>query len=401
MRTYCEENTNQYQAVVTELRQFAADHNAAMSDLKQHVTSNITPLAVGISKISRRLEGQEVREFRDWLTPDYFIEDELRELLSKCAYQSGEWLLNSGEMRRWLQEGTSRFFVVIGPVAQHIMKQDLVCLPVFIKFGANMDLTLILRRLLTSLIPFVDSSLPASLHQLRRCNSFNHCQLLEILNDISSSFSSPVYIILDALDEFNVLTRRDLLDLLSSLLNIKVFVTSRALPLFDELSAIKLDLVTSNLYDLNAFIEAEVTDIGRVKEMVQLVTAASCQLFLLASLHVRSLHQCQRRSTALKTARNLPRTARDHYALTIKRIKKRAILDVESSDAALACLLWVWKAKYPLFPVELSEAVASLMDDLTGVSAEPYLIPPSKLLDLCEGLLHIQEGVVTFSRQYT
>jgi hypothetical protein len=293
--------------------------------------------------------GQEVREFRDWLTPDYFIEDELRELLSKCAYQSGEWLLNSGEMRRWLQEGTSRFFVVIGPgekelrvsmssefltpmqlvverlysrqyftfvtrrnatftlfsslVAQHIMKQDLVCLPVFIKFGANMDLTLILRRLLTSLIPFVDSSLPASLHQLRRCNSFNHCQLLEILNDISSSFSSPVYIILDALDEFNVLTRRDLLDLLSSLLNIKVFVTSRALPLFDELSAIKLDLVTSNLYDLNAFIEAEVTDIGRVlnspslevKEMVQLVTAASCQLcvfhyhyFLGSRLHLAS-----------------------------------------------------------------------------------------------------------------
>jgi hypothetical protein len=44
------------------------DRSGHLLDLKQHVTSNITPLAVGISKISRRLEGPPLNDSEDMTT---------------------------------------------------------------------------------------------------------------------------------------------------------------------------------------------------------------------------------------------------------------------------------------------------------------------------------------------
>ncbi|KAH8829962.1 hypothetical protein DL96DRAFT_909970 [Flagelloscypha sp. PMI_526] len=187
----------------------------------------------------------------------------------------------------------------------------------------------------------------------------------------------------------------------------KLFITSRPIPLWDDWDFLTLPLMSSNEVDLEAYIEVEVSSIAKrlnlaapeKADLIKTVTTASSDLFLLANLHFQSFARNRTKSRLIKTAQTLPTTPGDYYVQTLERIHSRGTQDPEDTEAALAALLWVWKAKRPLYASELSEAVASVLEDLTGRPVESSLIPEHDILELCEGFLHIVDGIVTFSRR--
>ncbi|KAH8817680.1 hypothetical protein DL96DRAFT_393885 [Flagelloscypha sp. PMI_526] len=397
IRTLCADNSSQYQAILNELRFHASEHQTAVADLRTYIThesiqarkelkSHILTMTTPLNDLLYATKVQDRAGIQDWLSPNYSIQNELDAFATKRFSRSGEWILASEKFLAWLRERSSKKILVLaGPagcgktflsaqVSEHIAQLSGVCLPVFIKHANQMDAVVILRRLLSAVLVYTDK-IPEELEELRRVNSFDRTKLFRILQNILAKLPNQTYIVLDALDELDIHVRKDVFAMVArSLANVKIFIASRPLPLLQEFSCSMLDLESSNIDDLRAFITTEVTAIGRglgcpeaeVDELVSRVNEASSELFLLASLHIRMLRQCQRRYSAIHTAKTLPRTTEEHYRLSIDRIRARGLEDSETSDAALSSLLWVWKAKRPLTLLELSEAVASIMNDLTG-----------------------------------
>ncbi|KAH8793682.1 hypothetical protein DL96DRAFT_220670 [Flagelloscypha sp. PMI_526] len=378
---------------------------------------------------------------QNWLTSNYLLEDELSDLRNLRKPHSGKWLLESEIFHSWLA-GTEKVVVLKGPpgcgktvlssvilysydiyaltscrsiVADHLESLDSHCFPIFIQHSSNMTQKIVLCRILSFALgqntsshsaPGLSVEVPSALLTLYKHRKLEETDIQQITSAFLRSMSGPLYIVLDALDELSVTPRNDLIPLLVELSpQIRLFITTR--PLAVDYPHVSYSLNSSDLPDLRSFVYSEVEaldyavygeaeDVSTLKELVM---AKSSEIFLLASLHIRELKGCLDMDDALEVAAKLPTTDKTRYSRSVDRIRSR---DARRATTAIHCLVWVWQAMRKLTLEELQTAVASSTRDLTKRAVNRALVPRHQLLDLCDGLLVMndRDDYVVFVRAF-
>ncbi|KAH8829733.1 hypothetical protein DL96DRAFT_1678394 [Flagelloscypha sp. PMI_526] len=367
-----------------------------------------------IHESSNYLTVGHLHAIQNWLTSNYLLEDELSELRKVRKPHSGKWLLESEIFQNWLA-GTERVVVLKGPpgcgktilssiVTDHLESFDSHCFPILIQHSSNMTQKIILCRILSFALgraalsqsaPGLSAGVPSALLTLYKRRKLEEADIQQIASSFLRSMNGPLYIVLDALDELSATPRNELIALLVDLSpQVRLFITTRPLAVDYPHASYSLD--SSDLYDLRSFVYSEIEaldyavygepeDVSALKELVM---TKSSEIFLLASLHIRELKGCLDMDDALEVAEKLPTTDKTRYSRSIDRIRSR---DARRATTAIHCLVWVWQAKRKLTLDELQTAVASSTRDLTKRPVNRALVPRHQLLDLCDGLLVMNE----------
>ncbi|KAH8824900.1 hypothetical protein DL96DRAFT_149008 [Flagelloscypha sp. PMI_526] len=235
------------------------------------------------------------------------------------------------------------------------------------------------------------AALPSELLLLYQRQKLEETDIRQITSAFLRSIGGPLYIVIDALDELSTTPRNNLIFLLIDLSpQVRLFITTR--PLIVDYPHASYSLRSSDLCDIRCYVYSEVEKLDYslygeeedVSSLKELVLTHSSEIFLLASLHIRELRGCLDMEDALEVATKLPTTDKLCYSHSIDRIRAR---DTRRATTALHCLVWVWQAKRKLTLDELQTAVASSTRDLTNRSVSRSLVPRHQLLDLCDGLL--------------
>lgn len=108
--------------------------------------------------------------------------------------------------------------------------------------------------------------------------------------------------------------------------------------------------------------------------------------FLHAALQIDALQRCLSLRAVMQTLEQFPSKIEDVYEDTWKRIINQ---DPDHADHAKAALLWVLYAKRSLTIETLRRAIATSPEGCWFEKAR--LIPPSTIIDLCHGLLVLDE----------
>ncbi|KAH8810543.1 ankyrin repeat-containing domain protein [Flagelloscypha sp. PMI_526] len=368
-------------------------------------------LAADVSHMRAAMDSSNLDDIINWLSAGYTIEDELSSFITPQGGDSGNWLIESEEMDHWVL-GYYRLLLLKGPpgcgkttlasivVARLRDLQQSAVFPIFIKYSGIFTKFTVFSRLVVQLLRCV-ATVPPKLEELYQSKLQPDILVLaSILTSMLESWEYPIFIVLDALDEFTSSSQRDLVsDLLELAPNVQVFVTSRQIPESICTSQRLIALHGSNHADLGRYIHSQVsmlpylTPSGAKEELTDKVMKASRGIFLLASLHMQELRECRSLMRAQDVAEQLPTTPEERYHLSIERLKSKP-----SHDRLLAIhtLMWVWIAKRRLTLGEISHAVASSTHDLTDRCVEDALVPEAILLSLCDGLVVAANDYIEF-----
>ncbi|KAH8829915.1 hypothetical protein DL96DRAFT_1678528 [Flagelloscypha sp. PMI_526] len=424
------EMQNRYERLGTILNVSLTGYNTQMS-MNQHTSTieKFNQINKNLDTVKVFVEIGHLHAIQNWLTSNYLLEDELSDLRKVRKPHSGKWLLESETFQNWLA-GTEKVLVLKGPpgcgktilssiVADHLENLDSHCFPILIQHSSNMTQKIILCRILSCALGRAALSqsaaglsveVPSRLLTLYQRRKLEESDIQQITSTFLRSMSGPLYFVLDALDELSTTPRNDLIPLLVELSpQVRLFITTR--PLAVDYPHVSYSLSSSDLYDLKSFVYSEVDALDYavygepddVSSLKELIMAKSSEIFLLASLHIRELKSCLDMDDALEIAATLPTTDRTRYSRSIDRIRAR---DTRRATTAIHCLVWVWQAKRKLTLEELQTAVACSTRDLTKRSVNRALVPRHQLLDLCDGLLVMNDhdGYIVFvhltARQY-
>jgi Cdc6-like AAA superfamily ATPase len=199
--------------------------------------------------IHKYQDDQERRAITDWLSStDYSTQQS--DIHNRCQEGTGEWLLNSREYNRWLDETGETLFCPGIPGAGKTMSSAIVIDDLWSKFSANNNIGIAFlfcsykKREEQTLAHFVCSLLKQlvqerhilpndvkSLHTLHvdRRTRPSTAEILKIIQSTASSYSRTFFII-DALDECGKPERNQLLDEIFKIqtkTRVNVLVTSR------------------------------------------------------------------------------------------------------------------------------------------------------------------------------
>ncbi|KAF2476515.1 uncharacterized protein BDR25DRAFT_252579, partial [Lindgomyces ingoldianus] len=244
-----------------------------------------------------------------------------------------------------------------------------------------------------------------STHHKRDNEAPSQC-LSKLLFELSTQ--QPVYIIVDALDECSGPIRKRLLKLLKPKTNddtyrpINILITSR---LLDEFSDLSEDFhrvnITANPRDINMFVEHEFRNNGRLKRFaeqdrellsdVKFTIRQRCNgMFLLASLHMKSLTEQYLLAEVREKLKRLPNGVDGTYDHTLERIRKQP---EEQRALAWKTLAWVVLSKRRLTAIELQHALACV-SGTRGFDPE-RIYQEDDIRDVCLGLVTLSHGLVT------
>jgi Cdc6-like AAA superfamily ATPase len=231
-------------------------------ELRSRISSNITLLNAfnrqltrdNMVKLLRHKDDQERRKILDWLTPtDHGAQQS--DFISRRQKGTGQWLLDSGEFRRWFNEGKQTLFCPGIPGAGKTIMTSIVvdylntkfendtCVGIaflYCNFRRQQEQkpTDLLMSLLKQLVQG-RPSVPKSVKELYERHKDKRTRPLfdeisEILYSVVSSYSR-VFIIVDALDECKVSDggrKRFLLEMFNLQVETRasLFATSRFIP---------------------------------------------------------------------------------------------------------------------------------------------------------------------------
>ncbi|UZP36909.1 hypothetical protein NXS19_004725 [Fusarium pseudograminearum] len=211
----------------------------------------------------------------------------------------------------------------------------------------------------------------------------------EMLNAINQD--KRMFIIIDALDEFEINSRRGLLKNLNEIKSVvKIMVTSRVLNHLKFLQeGFETETIEANDEDMDKYIESVINSRPslspfanyhqRIKEVVK---RQSGKMFILVRLHMDALCNVQHKAQLEHVLETLPSDLQNAYKDTMTRIKRQAD---DSSARALATLGWVTFSERLLSIQELQHALA--IDESYDDSPFDYLRQEKEIISECCGLL--------------
>ncbi|KKO98547.1 hypothetical protein THAR02_09342 [Trichoderma harzianum] len=212
---------------------------------------------------------------------------------------------------------------------------------------------------------------------------------------------SPVYIVVDALDECASDKRITLMRHLQQpgSDNLSIFVTSRRLDVFDIISKdFEKVVIEAHPDDLDLFIEHEFTTDPRLislaesdptlQDEVKTRVKEDCDgMFLIAALQIQALAKELTAGDVRECLKVLPKSIDDTYDLAITRIKK---LDIKLQNLALDTLGWIVNSARPLTADELCHALSTTPG--TFCLKSDKIFDKGKIRNLCGGLVVIKNG---------
>ncbi|KIJ42750.1 hypothetical protein M422DRAFT_254207 [Sphaerobolus stellatus SS14] len=221
---------------------------------------------------------------------------------------------------------------------------------------------------------------------------------------------SRAFLVLDAFDEiFNETVRHNLVDLFGELISggqTHVVITSR--PHISSIKAEAILEIVADSADIRTFIISEIEKISILKrkpwefkdKIIKEVQQKSSGIFLLAKLHMFTIHQKAKRgrpSDVTAALQGLHNNFEETYQDVLERIRQE---DSESSNIFHHIISWILLS-YRSLKIEELQSALQLMD-------RKYELDPSDFLDqeyiisLCQGLVIIgnESGTVSLIRKF-
>ncbi|KAL6918396.1 hypothetical protein FSST1_009891 [Fusarium sambucinum] len=211
----------------------------------------------------------------------------------------------------------------------------------------------------------------------------------KMLNAINQD--KRMFIIIDALDEFDINSRSNLLKNLKEIKSVvKIMVTSRVLNHLKFLQeGFKTDNIEAHDEDMDKYIESVIESRPslipfanyhqRIKEVVK---RQSGKMFILVRLHMDAVSNVQHKAQLEHVLEKLPSNTQDAYKDTMLRIKRQA---GDSPGRAISTLGWVAFSDRLLSIHELQHALAITASQ--DSSPFDYLSQEKEIISECCGLL--------------
>nr|GAT58832.1 NACHT and ankyrin domain protein [Mycena chlorophos] len=222
-------------------------------------------------------------------------------------------------------------------------------------------------------------------------------EILALLED-AAGHSSKVYIVLDALDEYSVEDKDQLIDMIIDIgTNVHLLVTSRpglSPPEHITSSALKIhppdqDIETYILTQINGHrrLRKFAQDQNLRNDIVQTITSKADGMFLFVKLQLKLLSSALTKQNVHQALQGLPADVEVLYAQTLEQIKTA---EPQLQELALAAISWVAFTKRPLTVMELRAALAIPITQ-PFMPDENSMILLDDILEACRGLIIVND----------
>ncbi|KAJ6007333.1 hypothetical protein N7540_011309 [Penicillium herquei] len=303
------------------------------------------------------LSMEEERQL-DWLSMATYWSRQ-RDLQSKRTANTGDWVFDSDEYKDWKSRpgGVLWLYGVSGcgksvlcsTVVHEIEKecrQDCNTFLAYWYFQFGDDRTQILDAIIRSLIRQLSRS-PLS-PAVKKVWDDHHLQgsqpdsikISEVLESVISGISGDIYIVIDALDEYEKTyskERESLLSLMVGLLErhkskIHILVTSRSERDIEKTLGDfpKLDLESAMVEDMKIYVHASISKDPLCqwrpeiqKLIVDKLLSMKERRFRWAELQIKELEDCYTESDIRETLQTIPQTVEESYQSILDRIKSK------------------------------------------------------------------------------
>ncbi|KAJ4860563.1 ankyrin repeats (3 copies) domain-containing protein [Trichoderma breve] len=388
-------------------------------DILSDVQETVNGMEKNVHKLIHKQYSQEHRAILDWLTPiDYAPQH--NDFISRKQEGTGRWFLESMKFQVWLKTTEQTLFcpgipgagktIMTAIVVNHLLANfrndpQIGIAYVYCNFRQQDEQTA--EKLLTSLLKQLaqgQSPLPKTVKDLydKYEKSRTRPSLYEItvtLHSIAAAYSRT-FIVIDALDECQDLSRLRLLDEIFDLqgkTGANIFATSRISDTikrrFDgyptaEISANERD-VLAYLDEQLSLRRSEIIN-GDIRDKIRAgVLRAADGMFLLATFHIDTIMSQPTRGEIKEALQKLGRGVEG-----LHEIYKQAMERIEGhADAirslAKRTLIWIIHAKRPLSITEIQHALA-VREHMTALDTD-YMPDVKDLKSICAGLVTTDE----------
>ncbi|CEF76368.1 unnamed protein product [Fusarium graminearum] len=354
----------------------------------------------------------------------------------------GRWLLTSELFTKWKEHDVDRIWytgkpgagksVLASTVIEHLRswvhkdetrKRTTMITHLYLSYTSSPDVKDLLGSILRQCQAETDSypAIVAMFQKYRLQGLISDKVQLPKLEDIKEMLNvinqdKRMFIIIDALDEFEINSRRGLLKIIKEINSVvKIMVTSRVLNHLKFLQeGFETDTIEANDEDMDKYIESVINSRPslspfasyhqRIKEVVkrqsgkiyvsncvwiQYSVALTAIRFILVRLHMDALSNVQHKAQLEHVLETLPSDLQEAYKDTMIRIRRQAD---GSSARALTTLGWVTFSERLLSIHELQHAlaIAESHDD----SPFDYLRQEREIISECCGLLIVDLDVM-------
>ncbi|KAF9885377.1 hypothetical protein FE257_012995 [Aspergillus nanangensis] len=394
-----------------------------MAEILSHVDKAMSRTETGVRNVESKLKMQEYNTILNWISDlDHGLQ--LSDYLSRCTPETGAWFLESAEFNEWLAGPQQLLFCPGIPGAGKTMISSIVVDHLhrvfrnekrvgiafaFIGYQTQMSYLDLLRGLLKQLIPNPAPDEVIGLYEYHTQKG-TRPSLDEIFNTLCTVIRhfSRTFIVLDGLDEIpasdGVRSR-----IVTGLFNIQdavcanIAVTSRPISGIVESfqrRSIRRDIRATD-DDVHRFIDDEILTFepwireadGLKRNITDAVVKATDGMFLLAQLHLNTLHRETTIANISKTLEDLPAgsLAYNHaYENIMTRITNQP---KNYKSLALHVLAWITRSHRPIQIPELEHALAA--SDGSSELDKHNVPQLSLMVEVCAGLITYSKKLAT------
>ncbi|KAL6824068.1 ankyrin repeat-containing domain protein [Trichoderma camerunense] len=388
-------------------------------DIISDVQETVNGMEKNVHKLVHKQYSQEHQAILGWLTPiDYAPQH--NDFISRKQEGTGQWFLESTKFETWLNTKGQTLFcpgipgagktIITAIVVNHLLANfrndpQVGIAYVYCNFRQQDEQTA--EKLLTSLLKQLaqaQSSLPKIVEDLY--SKHEKSRTRPLLDEITTALHSTaaaysrIFIIIDALDECQDLSRQRLLDEIFALqtkTGANIFATSRISDTikrrFDRCLTVE---ISADEKDVLAYLDGQMSlrrsDIVNddIRDTIRAgVFKAADGMFLLATFHINTIMSQPTRGEIKEVLQKLGRGVEglhDIYKQAMERIEGHT--DAIRS-LAKRILTWITLAKRPLSITEMQHALA-VREHMTAFDTD--YVPDAKVLkSVCAGLVATDE----------
>ncbi|KAF2629421.1 hypothetical protein BU25DRAFT_389615 [Macroventuria anomochaeta] len=427
---YGEQRLGAMKRLLNELESPAIKLSQAIKEDTKIVRGHVPAIMSGIDMVRQDQDSAKYRRLLDWISAsDYPTQQS--DIIKRRQEGTGQWFLDAPETARWLNTAMATLFcpgipgagktmiaaIAIDYLLDTVQSDSCGVVYVYCNYKAQEEqdasslLAAILKQLVQGQLSTVNHI--ERLHQ-KHASRGTKPSLDEIYNALQNVFAcyASVHIVIDALDECQNATRRQLLAKLHDLQagrDVRFMVTARFMPdIQDDFEgALRLEVQASR-EDVKRFVAGQIYRLptciqgsDALQEMVQEKIADAVDgMFLLARLHVDSLLDKRTRKDVKTSLAKITKGAaalEDAYREALHRIEGQL-----EGDCGLAkkVLSWITFAKRPLTTAEICCALAV---ETGEAEIDPDNVPNIKdLVSVCAGLVVVdRESAIIRLVHYT